>query len=54
MRINTLVTLGASAAFGIMAIVLARGWIEGAVQNEFRNKLAPDAKVRVGAGPSPL
>jgi pilus assembly protein CpaB len=36
-RINTLVTLGASAAFGIMAIVLARGWIEGAVENEFSN-----------------
>jgi len=44
-RINTLVTLGASAAFGIMAIVLARGWIEGAVQNEFSNKRAPTAAV---------
>ena len=41
MRINTLVTLGASAAFGIMAIVLARGWIEGAVKNEFSNKRMP-------------
>lgn len=38
---NTLVTLGASAAFGIMAIVLARGWIEGAVENEFSNKRVP-------------
>ncbi len=38
MRVNTLVTLGASAAFGILAIVLARGWIEGAVENEFSNK----------------
>lgn len=36
MRTNTLVTLGASAVFGIMAIVLARGWIRGAVENEFR------------------
>jgi len=36
MRTNTLVTLGASAAFGIMAIVLARGWIKGAIENEFR------------------
>lgn len=34
MRINTLITLGASAAFGIMAIVLARGWIEGAMEDE--------------------
>ena len=37
MRTNTLVTLGASAAFGVMAIVLARGWIKGAVENEFRH-----------------
>ncbi len=37
MRVNTIVTLGASAAFGVMSIVLARGWINGAVENEFRN-----------------
>lgn len=36
MRTNTLVTLGASAVFGVMAIILARGWIEGAVEKEFR------------------
>jgi len=36
MRINTLVTLGASAVFGVTAIILARGWIQGAVENEFR------------------
>jgi len=36
MRTNTLVTLGASAVFGVMAILLARGWIEGAVEDEFR------------------
>jgi len=36
MRTNTLVTLGASAVFGVMAILLARGWIQGAVENEFR------------------
>ncbi len=36
MRTNTLVTLGASAVFGVMAIILARGWIHGAVENEFR------------------
>jgi pilus assembly protein CpaB len=36
MRTNTLVTLSASAIFGVMAIVLARGWIQGAVENEFR------------------
>lgn len=36
MRTNTLVTLGASAVFGVMAIILARGWIEGAVEDQFR------------------
>ncbi len=44
MRMNTLVTLGASAAFGIMAIVLARGWIEGAVEKEFSNTRAVSAQ----------
>jgi len=37
MRLNTMITLGASAAFGIMAVVLARSWINGAVENEFRD-----------------
>jgi len=37
MRLNTMITLGASAAFGLMAVVLARGWINGAVENEFRD-----------------
>jgi len=41
MRTNTLVTLGASAAFGIMAIVLARGWIQGAVEDQFKQAPAP-------------
>ena len=40
MRINTLITLGASAAFGIMAIALAQGWIEGALENELASKRA--------------
>jgi len=35
-RTNTWVTLGASAAFGIMAVVLARGWINDAIENEFQ------------------
>ena len=49
MRTNTLVTLGASAAFGIMAIVLARGWIQGAVEDEF--KQAPTPKISQTALP---
>lgn len=44
MRTNTLVTLGASAAFGVMAIILARGWIQGAVEDEFRQ--APSTNVQ--------
>jgi pilus assembly protein CpaB len=35
-RVNTLVTLGASAAFGVLAIVIARGWVDDAVNNQFR------------------
>ena len=38
MRTNTLVTLGASAVFGVMAIILARGWIQGAVEDELGHK----------------
>jgi len=37
-RVNTLVTIGASAAFGIMAVILARGWIEDAMEDEFANQ----------------
>jgi len=41
MRMNTMVTLGASAAFGLTAVLLARGWISGAVADEFRQTRAP-------------
>lgn len=41
MRLNTIVTLGASAAFGLMAVFLARGWINDAVENEFRQVNPP-------------
>lgn len=44
MRTNTVVTLGASAAFGVMAIVLARGWIKGAVEDEFRQTPSSSAQ----------
>ncbi|WP_051279239.1 Flp pilus assembly protein CpaB [Hellea balneolensis] len=37
MRLNTVVTLGASAAFGVMAVILARGWINEAIESEFRD-----------------
>ncbi len=42
MRLNTMVTLGASAVFGLMAVFLARGWINSAVENEFRHAKAPN------------
>lgn len=45
-------TLGASAAFGIMAIVLARGWIEGAVESEFSNKRVPAQSLAPRAVPN--
>ena len=50
MRVNTLVTLGASAAFGVMSIFLARSWINDAVSARFadtpnRPAFAPAAKV---------
>jgi len=44
MRVNTMVTLGASAAFGIMAVFLARGWINNAVENEFRQIKKPSTQ----------
>jgi pilus assembly protein CpaB len=34
MRLNTIITLGASAAFGLLAVFLARGWINSAVKKE--------------------
>ena len=36
MRLNTMITLGASIAFGLGGVFLARGWINSAIENEFR------------------
>lgn len=41
MRTNTIITLGASAAFGLLAVFLARGWINNAIENEFRQAKGP-------------
>jgi len=49
MRLNTIVTLGASAAFGLMAVFLARGWINAAVENEFRDIKPPAAQPTMAA-----
>lgn len=40
MRINTIVTLGASAAFGILAIFIARGWVNDAVTSQYQKTKA--------------
>ena len=40
MRTNTIVTLGASAAFGILAIVIARGWVDDAVSSQYQQSRA--------------
>lgn len=44
MRINTIVTLGASAAFGVLAILLAKGWINSAIESEFASTKKPQAE----------
>ena len=36
MRLNTIITLGASIVFGLGGVLLARGWINSAIENEFR------------------
>ena len=51
MRLNTLITLGASAAFGIMAVILARGWINEAIQSEFRDSRPVTANVALKTSP---
>lgn len=43
MRTNTIVTLGASAVFGIMAIVIARGWVNDAVSSQYQQSRAQTA-----------
>lgn len=40
MRTNTIITLGASAAFGILAIVIARGWVNDAVNVQYQQSRA--------------
>lgn len=40
MRVNTMVTLGASAAFGLLAVFLARSWINDAVSAQFAGNQA--------------
>lgn len=38
MRQSTIITLGASVAFGILAVVLARGWINEAIHDEYSKR----------------
>ena len=52
MRSNTLIMLGASLAFGTLAVILARGWISSAVEGEFR--AAPIVDSFASAQPAPM
>lgn len=52
MRVNTIVTLGASAAFGLLSIFLARGWINDAVQSEFSETARAPLPVQSARAPS--
>lgn len=49
MRLNTIVTLGASAAFGLMAVFLAKGWINSAVESEFGDTSAQSPSINMPA-----
>jgi len=49
MRLNTIITLGASAAFGLVAVVLARGWIHGALESEFRDTAPETTSINIQA-----
>jgi len=42
MRLNTIVTLGASIAFGLGGVLLARGWINSAIESEFQGVASND------------
>ncbi|NNE59153.1 MAG: Flp pilus assembly protein CpaB [Hellea sp.] len=41
MRQSTIITLGASVAFGVFAVVLARGWINDAIKDEYSKRVVP-------------
>ena len=46
-RANTLMTLGASAAFGLAAVLLARSWINNSVEAEFQSAQSITEAVKV-------
>ncbi len=46
-RPNTMVTLGASAIFGLAAVFLARGWINNSVEAEFKTAQSFQDNLRV-------
>lgn len=41
MRQSTIITLGASVAFGIFAVILARGWVDDAIRDEYSRRALP-------------
>jgi len=40
-RQSTIITLGASVAFGVFAVILARGWINDAIREEYSRQVVP-------------
>ena len=56
MRQSTIITLGASVAFGVFAVILAKGWINDAIQNEYsqRKPLTSDAQQTSRANTLPV
>ncbi len=45
-RQSTIITLGASVAFGIFAVILAKGWINDAIRNEYSKRGPVISKVQ--------
>lgn len=45
MRTNTIITLGASAASGILAIVVERGWVNNAVNSQYKQSRAETTSI---------
>ena len=55
MRRSTVITLGASAAFGVLAIVVARGFIDTAVSTQYEQaqNMRSRAELTIAAKPAP-
>jgi len=48
-RQSTIITFGASVAFGVFAVILARGWIDDAIRDEYSKRSHPVESTSVTA-----